>query len=148
MHSFPRRHVFRDLCPYVCTFENCQSANKLFSSRNEWKHHEFQVHRRQYVCQRCQRRCPNRIEMSLHLREHGVHSDQIASILDLCEREVDPSDQSAEPCIFCREELSLSAWHDHVAVHLESHSLFFYDIPAERDQEHIPGSFDKVLVLK
>ncbi|KAI1822191.1 hypothetical protein F4861DRAFT_410031 [Xylaria intraflava] len=44
-----KRHVFRDLRPYICTFQQCHSAEKLFSSRHEWKHHEFQIHRRETV---------------------------------------------------------------------------------------------------
>ncbi|KAI3318819.1 hypothetical protein HD806DRAFT_511072 [Xylariaceae sp. AK1471] len=137
-----KRHVFRDLRPYICTFEHCHNAEKLFSSRHEWKHHEFQIHRREYVCQRCQNRCASRREMSTHLQEHygdSIPSAQMDIILDLCNRQVDPSDKNTEACILCREDISLSAWHDHVAAHMENLSLFVLPAP-ENDEEETEGS--------
>ncbi|KAF5879364.1 putative ankyrin repeat protein [Botrytis fragariae] len=47
-----KRHVFRDLKPYVCTFKGCDQ--RMFSSRNEWFAHELQNHRREWACQQCQ----------------------------------------------------------------------------------------------
>ncbi|KAL3477454.1 hypothetical protein BJX99DRAFT_226268 [Aspergillus californicus] len=41
-----KRHVFRDLRPYVCTFTECQNAEKLYATRHEWLYHEMQMHRR------------------------------------------------------------------------------------------------------
>ncbi|KAF4631570.1 hypothetical protein G7Y89_g6549 [Cudoniella acicularis] len=47
-----KKHVFRDLKPYVCTFQGC--SMRMFRSRNEWFAHELQSHRREWVCQFCQ----------------------------------------------------------------------------------------------
>ncbi|ESZ95288.1 hypothetical protein SBOR_4315 [Sclerotinia borealis F-4128] len=47
-----KKHVFRDLRPYVCTFEECDM--RMFRSRNEWFAHELQHHRREWACQQCQ----------------------------------------------------------------------------------------------
>ncbi|RDL39878.1 uncharacterized protein BP5553_04218 [Venustampulla echinocandica] len=47
-----KKHVFWDLKPYVCTFQEC--ATRMFRSRNEWFTHELQCHRREWVCQFCQ----------------------------------------------------------------------------------------------
>jgi hypothetical protein len=60
-------------------------------------------------------------------------------ILDLCDRQVDPSDSNTEPCILCGEKVSLSAWHDHVAAHMENISLFVLPAP-ENDEEETEGS--------
>ncbi|EER28989.1 hypothetical protein CPC735_036950 [Coccidioides posadasii C735 delta SOWgp] len=38
-HSW-REHVYRDLHPYVCTFEDCATPDRLFAHRNEWFEHE------------------------------------------------------------------------------------------------------------
>ncbi|KGO45689.1 Tetratricopeptide-like helical [Penicillium expansum] len=43
-----KRHVFRDLRPYICTFEDCQNGGKLYVSRHDWIYHELQIHRRNY----------------------------------------------------------------------------------------------------
>ncbi|KAI0443545.1 hypothetical protein F4803DRAFT_307094 [Xylaria telfairii] len=141
--QFWKRHVFRDLRPYICTFKHCNSAEKLFSSRHEWKYHEFQIHRREYVCQRCKSRCISRSKMSMHLQEHygdSIPSAQMDIILDLCDRQVDSSDDNTEPCILCGEEhIPLSSWHDHVAGHMESLSLFVLPAP-ENDEDETRGS--------
>ncbi|KAF2969664.1 hypothetical protein GQX73_g3944 [Xylaria multiplex] len=137
-----KRHVFRDLRPYVCTFKHCHNAGKLFSSRHDWKNHEFQIHRREYVCQRCRTRCASRQEMSTHLQGHygdPIPPAQMNIILDLCDRQVDPSSNHTDSCILCGEEMSLSALYDHVATHMENLSVFILPIP-EGDEEDTRGS--------
>lgn len=42
-----RRHVFRDLRPYSCTFPDCDNAGKLYVRRHECINHEMQMHHRQ-----------------------------------------------------------------------------------------------------
>ncbi|KAI0538723.1 hypothetical protein GGR58DRAFT_467145 [Xylaria digitata] len=137
-----KRHVFRDLRPYICTFEHCHNAGKLFSSRHDWKNHEFQIHRREYVCQRCRNRCASRQEMSTHLQGHygdSIPSAQMNIILDLCDRQVDPSGNHTDSCILCGEEMLLSALYDHVATHMENLSVFVLPAP-EDDEEDTQGS--------
>ncbi|TVY38770.1 hypothetical protein LSUB1_G004396 [Lachnellula subtilissima] len=46
-----KKHIFRDLKPYVCTFKEC--TMRMFSSRNDWFSHEIQYHRREWVCPYC-----------------------------------------------------------------------------------------------
>lgn len=38
------RHVFRDLMPYVCTFQDCPTPNKLYESRRQWFYHVQHTH--------------------------------------------------------------------------------------------------------
>lgn len=80
--------------------------------------------------------------MSTHLQEHygdSIPSAQVDIILDLCDHQVDPSDDNTESCILCGKEISLSVWHDHVAAHMESLSLFVLPSP-ENDEEINEGS--------
>ncbi|KAF5670735.1 serine threonine kinase [Fusarium circinatum] len=44
------RHVFRDLQAYVCTFDNCETPDDLFETRQDWLRHEFENHRREWHC--------------------------------------------------------------------------------------------------
>jgi ankyrin repeat protein len=46
-----RRHVFSDLRPYACTFDDCNVED--FESRREWFEHELRVHRREWYCLKC-----------------------------------------------------------------------------------------------
>ena len=127
--------MFRDLRPYVCTFEDCHNAGKLYVSRHDWAHHELQVHRREFVCNKCDKRSQTRQEASAHLREHGdsILPSQLSVILDLAERQVDISLSQKEPCLVCGEELSLKALQNHLASHMEDIALFV--LPSAEDDE-------------
>lgn len=39
---FGRKHLIRDLKPYVCIFQDCQTPEKLYGSINEWTSHMTQ----------------------------------------------------------------------------------------------------------
>ena len=144
-----RRHVFRDLRPYVCTFEDCQNAGKLYVSRHDWIYHELQIHRREYVCKECHKIYSNRKEMSTHLREHydkSISPARLGVVLDLCDRQVDVSDNEKDSCLVCAEELSLSALQGHLAAHMEDIALFI--LPNTDEEEETGGSKASVLVAK
>ena len=117
--------MFRDLRPYVCTFEDCLNAEKLYLGRHDWTYHELQIHRRQYVCRDCQKTFDGKTDMTRHLREHYAEASttHLGIILDLCDDQVDVS-STKDSCIFCGEEHFLVALHEHVAEHMESISLF------------------------
>ncbi|TKA37775.1 hypothetical protein B0A54_09777 [Friedmanniomyces endolithicus] len=46
-----KKHVFRDLRAYVCTFKDCKEG--LFEDRQTWFEHESSQHRRHWVCLSC-----------------------------------------------------------------------------------------------
>ncbi|KAJ5598652.1 hypothetical protein N7537_008736 [Penicillium hordei] len=144
-----KRHVFRDLRPYVCTFEDCPNGGKLYVSRHDWIYHELQIHRRNYVCKVCQKMCSNRKEMSAHLREHydeSISPSQLGVILDLCNRQVDVLGEEKDSCLVCGEELSLSALQGHLAAHMEDIALFV--LPNTNEEEDIRDSKASVQVAK
>ncbi|EAW17234.1 C2H2 type zinc finger domain protein [Aspergillus fischeri NRRL 181] len=144
-----KRHVFRDLRPYVCTFQDCANAGKLYVSRRDWIYHELQIHRREFVCKECYKRCPSRNEMSTHLREHygeSIPPAQLSVILDLCDHQVDVSDYEKTTCFVCGEELSLSALQGHLAAHMEDIALFV--LPNTSEEEETGDSRASVQVAK
>lgn len=49
--KYCRRHIFHDLRPYVCTFEECDL--RLFADRHDRWADELNVHRREWQCQFC-----------------------------------------------------------------------------------------------
>lgn len=132
-----RRHVFRDLRPYICTFESCTNEQKLYVSRHAWIHHELQVHRREYACHLCDKVVSSRRTASAHLKEH--HSDsfspaQLGIILELCNRQVDVTAHK-DSCLVCGEELPLPALQEHLAEHMEDFALFVLPSNGEEDAE-------------
>ncbi|KAK0122810.1 hypothetical protein ONS96_009843 [Cadophora gregata f. sp. sojae] len=44
------RHVLNDLEPYVCVFEDCSDAHRLFWDRAAWLSHMQDTHTRQWTC--------------------------------------------------------------------------------------------------
>ncbi|KAE9366233.1 hypothetical protein N431DRAFT_495972 [Stipitochalara longipes BDJ] len=97
-----KKHVFRDLKPYVCTFKECHL--KMFRSRNEWFAHEMQNHRREWVCMSCLETFTDNANFSEHLQSmHGnlVASSQLEALVLQCEEPVDKIPASA--CPLCDE---------------------------------------------
>ncbi|KAL3460890.1 hypothetical protein BJX64DRAFT_289828 [Aspergillus heterothallicus] len=50
-----RRHLIKDLRPYVCTFEECKDTSQQYETRPEWMAHEYSVHGHQ---PQSPRKCP------------------------------------------------------------------------------------------
>ncbi|KAK4458664.1 hypothetical protein QBC42DRAFT_20434 [Cladorrhinum samala] len=137
-----KRHVFRDLRPYVCTFAQCSNPDKLYATRREWIYHEMQMHRRQWNCRPCHRSYAKKEMMESHIRLlHGQLGDkpQLAAVLEASERPIEPEYQQA--CPLCGSELALSALMAHVAGHMEELALFV--LPA--GDEDVPASPSEAL---
>ncbi|KAK4164375.1 hypothetical protein QBC43DRAFT_300476 [Cladorrhinum sp. PSN259] len=120
-----KRHVFRDLRPYVCTFTQCSNPEKLYATRREWIYHEMQMHRRQWNCRPCNTSYPTKELMALHVRSiHEQLSDyrQLSAVLQVSEAPIDGGQE--ESCPFCKTQLPLSALMGHIAGHLEQLALF------------------------
>ncbi|KAK0792118.1 hypothetical protein LTR59_008614 [Friedmanniomyces endolithicus] len=103
-----KKHVFRDLRAYVCTFKDCKEG--LFEDRQTWFEHELSQHRRHWVCLSC----PGKIfDTATAFRQHlqvvhlqRVHQHPAGGITPevdlLLEASSRPSDRiSTSACPFC-----------------------------------------------
>lgn len=136
-----KKHVFRDLKPYVCTFEGCDL--KMFAERSTWFNHEMQAHR-------VERRCPvcahaafqSSRAFESHL--HGHHAqqftkEQVVALANTCRQSVNKI--SPHACPFCDEwstklqdanpdlpsqnlVVTISQFQHHVGSHMEQLALF------------------------
>lgn len=112
-----RHHLFSDLMPYACTFEDCLKPDHLYSSRQEWFDHETQLHRREWYCGACKEVIYQKELMIKHLS--NTHSQEFreseyASIADWCER----VRRSKQCCPLCPQnvppnEKHLQRYHRH-----------------------------------
>ncbi|THX96308.1 hypothetical protein D6D03_08817 [Aureobasidium pullulans] len=131
-----KRHVFRDLRPYVCTFENCHESERLFVTRHDWICHEQQMHRRRWICpEGCTEDSNSKAAIVEHIRKHhssGLEEHQISIVADMCEREIDVTEW--EQCLICLKKMSLHGLQQHLATHLEEIALFILPIQADEDQ--------------
>lgn len=127
--SPPRRHVYKDLQPYMCTFDSCFKANTMFEKRREWFNHELQVHRREWCCNVNDHEAYQNKAMFVEHMER-LHADsyeqaQLNSVVPLFER---PATTTTASCPFCTREdtqgLSISRLAKHLARHMEMLALF------------------------
>ncbi|CVK98860.1 uncharacterized protein FMAN_08398 [Fusarium mangiferae] len=84
------RHVFRDLQAYVCTFDNCETPDMLFETRQDWLRHELENHRREWHCNDPKHKPHNSetdfIEHMKTLHELQLPDPQLFSLAKLCKR--------------------------------------------------------------
>ena len=121
-------HVYLDLEPYMCTFDNCLRADRTFGNREDWVQHELDHHRLRkfWFCQSCSQDFEEAKDIELHLSElHNLANDpkQLSLMVSLCEKYSDDGIGS-QPCLFCgsRSE-TRQALEDHIADHMEQFSL-------------------------
>lgn len=120
-----KRHVYRDLRPYVCTFTQCSNPDKLYATRREWVYHEMQMHRRRWNCRPCNTSFETKELMASHLRSAHAHhweEQQLPTVLDVSEAPIDGGQQQA--CPICNRQFSLSLLMEHIAEHMEKLALF------------------------
>jgi hypothetical protein len=135
-----RKHVFRDLRPYVCSFEKCPDPGRLFVTRHDWIYHEQQMHRRKWIClSGCAKDLPSKASMVHHLlTKHSstISERQVSTHADMCEREVNETE--SDFCLICREGMPTSRLYHHLATHMEELALFVLPlIPDDSEDEHI-----------
>ncbi|KAK4560770.1 hypothetical protein LTR86_005349 [Recurvomyces mirabilis] len=100
-----RKHVYRDLRAYVCTFEACDVG--LFEDIDAWFDHEMSTHRRQWICISCPDRVfptPDRLQEHLRRQHNETDRESVATTkaaLDASSRPV--SEIAASSCPLCDE---------------------------------------------
>ena len=136
-----RKHLFTDLRPYVCTFEECDL--KLFADRHVWFEHELEYHRLEWCCRFCSH-SPFQSQAGLKghmLSRHPEFSSpiQLSPLLQASKQVVQSIAASA--CTFCdwestlmevQEEalqtetlvVTLEQFRRHVGSHMEQLALF------------------------
>ncbi|KAK8054935.1 hypothetical protein PG993_000162 [Apiospora rasikravindrae] len=120
-----KRHVFRDLRPYVCTARSCTDPEKQFAARYDWIYHERQLHHRQWDCSECSEVFESRDAFLSHTyRSHGGDwtERQIAILASMRERAKD--DTAWSDCPLCLSAMQHLKLFEHVAGHLEEIALF------------------------
>ena len=134
-------HVFSDLTPYLCTFNECQHKLRSFPSRSSWADHEFQEHRlnRYWACPECSEKSCSTLDWEHHL--HDVHKQKFSGpnlvAARKIARRISPKRAEEEECPLCRVVLGKTrrAFVKHVSRHLEDIALMALPSNAEEDSE-------------
>ena len=121
--TLQRRHMFRDLRPYICTFQGCPKSDYLFGSRHDWFEHETEFHRREWYCSACDDAFPARSAFQNHLQKQhsGSYKEgQMKTVIDRCER----PNESKQPCPLCGDKQSAQRLRHHLGGHMQQVALF------------------------
>ncbi|KAF8544190.1 hypothetical protein BDD12DRAFT_648095, partial [Trichophaea hybrida] len=123
--SLWKSHVYQDIRPYVCTFEDCTISDHLFKTRHQWFNHEMDEHRREWFCNAsgCQKVFEFRDQFENHVTR--CHSEMFAQnringVIDQCERPIN----SEQSCPLCSLGVSISRLRSHLGHHLQQVALF------------------------
>ncbi|PKK44968.1 hypothetical protein CI102_11366, partial [Trichoderma harzianum] len=123
-----KKHVFRDLQPYVCLFDNCSSPSQLYQRRKDWVAHMKQEH---WVSWSCSYGCSKSFRSQESFEKHvtTIHGQNFESIdlqavLNLCRFPSDTNTVGICPFCFDYEIKSDKSYQSHVGDHLERLALF------------------------
>ena len=139
--DFCRKHVFEDLKPYVCTFEECDL--KIFADRSTWFSHELQAHYIEWCCPFCTHSPLQSLQsFEDHLQNRHAQKfikEQLSALGATCQQSVQKI--SPQACPFCDEwfvklkdanpdltgetlVVTLAQFQNHVGTHMEQLALF------------------------
>lgn len=125
-------HLYGDLEPYLCTFDNCLRAEKTYGARDEWYRHELDSHRimKVWVCQQCAREefdTAQAFEAHLHQRHgHICGPSEVAMMVSLCVKHSEAHLKS-QTCPLCADSLKPHEIKDHISNHLEQLAITSVD---------------------
>ena len=116
------KHVFDDIKPYVCVFEQCQTPHRLYSARREWIHHVEKAHATQYdaldICHLCTAVTGSKREWISHVAKHL--QELAISALRLGQEEVEEdvtpnkSQNELEDAVSSEDEMTLQPTKERV----------------------------------
>ena len=122
------RHIYRDLQPYVCTFEGCPIGEETYESRHRWFNHEVQSHYHVWSCLgHCNEVFRDRQELEEHVKtniEPIIPPAQLKIFVDMAARYPDKVNTDFE-CPLCASKITgTTSFEKHLGRHLEGLALF------------------------
>ena len=139
MHGW-KKHVYRDLQPYVCTFRDCATADETYESRRQWFSHELQKHRRVWACSaHCQQTFPSATQLITHMKKFSTMDVPDAQLPAFIEMRASPVPKNAKcTCPLCSFQVTgTSSLQKHLGRHLEELALFALPVDAAADEIYI-----------
>ncbi|KAI0871097.1 hypothetical protein GGS24DRAFT_472772 [Hypoxylon argillaceum] len=137
------RHAYGDLKAYVCTCDKGECDSEMFGDRHTWFNHEFQCHKKQWICVLCSKG-PFKTPADFKSHAENKHANflfnngQLEVFMHLSQRAVDTI--AADECPFCDEwgatlrndtdpsgfviTVESDRFRHHVASHMEQLALF------------------------
>ncbi|KAI8651414.1 C2H2-type domain-containing protein [Fusarium keratoplasticum] len=142
-----KKHVFRDLRPYVCLSEACQAPDHLYTRRNDWKMHMRREHWKTWYCPfGCDAEFDSAKGFHSHVKtahEQNVSLEKIHALEGLSSRADIENAKGRCPLCYDFQIESKKQYEKHVGQHLEHLALFTLpDTGGEGDDDE-DGNEDK-----
>ncbi|KAK3946401.1 hypothetical protein QBC46DRAFT_276311, partial [Diplogelasinospora grovesii] len=123
-----KRHVFRDLRPYVCLSKDCEALDQEFGERHQWMDHVLQCHWQIWHCPSSG--CPQTFDSASSCEKHVINihpnafpASQIPPLVKLSERPMDLAE--GVDCPICDQQLkTVKQYQRHVGAHQAQLALF------------------------
>ncbi|KAI0869699.1 hypothetical protein GGS24DRAFT_478076 [Hypoxylon argillaceum] len=123
-----KKHVLRDLRPYICLVEDCETGNREYSRRHEWMNHMFQKHWKSWPCPyQCGWDGTTETNLRQHVtRIHGPKTNmELDAMIARCGQIRLISASSPVVCPLCQHILeSVQQYQRHVGRHQVDLALF------------------------
>jgi hypothetical protein len=121
-------HVYADLEPYACTYEDCK-RQESFSDKYRWNTHEKKMHQevKRWICnlKNCKMKGKEWCKKQMFERHlQACHVDflrgkEILDFVDKCSRTTYTHPDN-EPCVFCGQKFTeLTALNNHKSEHMK-----------------------------
>ncbi|KAL2672479.1 hypothetical protein Neosp_013190 [[Neocosmospora] mangrovei] len=141
------KHVFRDLRPYVCLSEACQTPDHLYVRRNDWKMHMRREHWKTWHCPfGCNAEFDSAKGFQNHVKtthEQNVPPEKIHTLEGLSSRADVTKPIGQCPLCYDFQVGSEKQYEKHVGQHLEHLALFTLPDTGEGGDEDDDGEEDK-----
>jgi hypothetical protein len=127
-----KKHVFQDLEPYLCTFDDCLAPQRTYTLKEEWFKHELGAHRieKVWTCTDCFVEFPSRDSAEQHLEtahDTELDDEEVLMMKELLRPSLSRKPLGPKLCPLCRHTLPFNETEDHIANHLEAFSLLVID---------------------
>jgi hypothetical protein len=133
------QHVLEDIEPYLCTFDECFSAQEMYAARDDWYKHELETHRIKKVwpCAACMKEFSTKELAESHLEEHRDELEE--ADIDMMKAMLRQSRSSKhlnmQMCPLCLERLQPKDTKSHIARHLEQFALLSVNDDHSEDED-------------
>ncbi|RSL91798.1 hypothetical protein CEP51_000020 [Fusarium floridanum] len=134
-----KKHVFRDLRPYVCLSEDCRTPDHLYQRRNDWKMHMRREHWKTWHCPfGCDAEFDSAKGFQNHVEtahEQNVSLEKIHTLEGLSSRADVTKANGQCPLCYDFQVGSEKQYEKHVGQHLEHLALFTLPKIGEDDSD-------------
>lgn len=134
--------MLRDLRPYVCTYQDCSEATRLFDTRQDWVAHEDSCHRRIWRCLEH----PEATFLTVGAYRHHIEANHVSNRTELQSTELlrvgeSVSEVADRPCPICLTDITdASGLQHHIAAHLIRIALFALPRSTDADDDTESGT--------